>query len=58
MSSMRPGIHVVFMSGYPADIVVRRGEVEKEAVYVQKPFALKTLVKTVRQALDRDFSPH
>ena len=52
MSSMRPGIHVVFMSGYPADIVARRGEVEKEAVYVQKPFALTTLVKTVRQALD------
>jgi len=53
MSSIRPGIHVVFMSGYPADIVAAgRGEVEKEAAYVQKPFTLTTLVKTVRQALD------
>jgi two-component system cell cycle sensor histidine kinase/response regulator CckA len=54
MNTMRPGIRVVYMSGYPADIVARRGELEKESVYVQKPFTLATLVRSVREALDCD----
>jgi two-component system sensor histidine kinase EvgS len=52
VNTMRPGIRVVYMSGYPADIVAKRRELERESVYVQKPFTLSTLVKSVRQALD------
>ena len=49
---MRPGIRVVYMSGYPADIVARRGEIDAGTVYVQKPFALASLARSVRRALD------
>ena len=50
--ALRPGIRVVYMSGYPADIVARRGEIDAGTVYVQKPFVLASLAKSVRRALD------
>jgi PAS domain S-box-containing protein len=52
VSAIRRGIRVVYMSGYPADIVARRGELDHSSVYVQKPFVLATLARSVRRALE------
>jgi hypothetical protein len=44
---------MLFMSGYPGDDVVRRGLLSPDAPFVQKPFALADLGRTVRRLLDR-----
>ena len=35
---LRPGIRVVFMSGYTADEVLRQGVLEEQVEFLQKPF--------------------
>ncbi|NCG22383.1 MAG: alpha/beta fold hydrolase [Rhodobacterales bacterium] len=49
---LRPGIPVLYVSGYTDDEVVRRGA-ERGAHFIQKPFTAATLVDTVGQVLDK-----
>ncbi len=48
----RPGLRVLFVSGYADDAVVHRGLVEPGAPFLQKPFALDSLARKVREVLD------
>ena len=50
LRAMRPGIRVLLMSGYAADVVTPTDL--KEAVLLSKPFSTATLLKTVRGILD------
>ena len=47
----RPTLKVLFMSGYNDDEVVRRGIVDRRSTFIQKPFALSTIPKKVREVL-------
>jgi DNA-binding NtrC family response regulator len=47
----RPGIKVLYMSGYPADAIVRHGVEEGDTTFLQKPFTMTTLARSVREAL-------
>ena len=47
----RPTLKVLFMSGYNDDEVVRRGIVDAKSTFIQKPFALSTIPKKVRDVL-------
>jgi len=47
----RPSIKVLYMSGYPADEVVRHGVEEGEMAFLQKPFSLASLAAKVREVL-------
>jgi PAS domain S-box-containing protein len=49
----RPEVPILFMSGYPGEDVVRRGLLSPDAAFVQKPFALSDLARSVRRLLDR-----
>ena len=49
----RPDVKVLFMSGYTDDEVVRRGLVEGDGAFIQKPFALEELARKVRVVLRR-----
>jgi PAS domain S-box-containing protein len=49
---MRPGIRVLFMSGYAEDQVVHDGELEEGIAFLPKPFTPDVLVRRVRAALD------
>ena len=51
LTAARPGIRALYMSGYPADEVVRHGVEQGAALFLQKPFTLATLARTVREAL-------
>jgi nitrogen-specific signal transduction histidine kinase/ActR/RegA family two-component response regulator len=53
LTRMRPGLRVVFMSGYTANILAPHGVLEPGTVLLQKPFPLNTLASTVRRVLDR-----
>jgi signal transduction histidine kinase/ActR/RegA family two-component response regulator len=47
----RPGLRVMFMSGYTGDIVLRRGVTEESVRFLSKPFSPATLAHAVRKAL-------
>jgi two-component system, cell cycle sensor histidine kinase and response regulator CckA len=48
----RPGLRVLYMSGYTDDAVVQQVVLNEDAAYLQKPFDADTLARKVRQALD------
>jgi CheY-like chemotaxis protein len=48
----RPGLKVIFTSGYSADIVGKDFKLEPELNYLQKPYQPQTLALVVRRCLD------
>jgi CheY-like chemotaxis protein len=48
----RPGIRVLFMSGYTDDEVMRRGVIDGQTAFLQKPFTPDLLAHRVRGVLD------
>lgn len=52
LTRSRPGLKVLFMSGYTSDAVVRRGVLQAEVAFLQKPFTMAALGDRVRQLLD------
>ena len=52
VTALRPGIKVVFMSGYPGDITKNHGGFDPGAVFLQKPFEADALWRLLRQVLD------
>lgn len=51
VAALRPGIRVVFMSGYPGDPTVNDHKLEPPASFLQKPFEMGTLWQILRQVL-------
>jgi two-component system, cell cycle sensor histidine kinase and response regulator CckA len=49
---MRPGLRVVYMSGYTEDAIVHHGVLEAGIVLLEKPFTEADLARTVRAVLD------
>jgi signal transduction histidine kinase/CheY-like chemotaxis protein len=52
LRASRPGVKVLFMSGYTDDEVIRRGVSRGEVPFVQKPFTPAVLARRVREVLD------
>jgi PAS domain S-box-containing protein len=50
--ALRPGMKVLYISGYPGDAIVRQGVLESEQAFVQKPFSVADLARRVRELLD------
>jgi PAS domain S-box-containing protein len=48
----RPGIKVLFSSGYTGDVVAQQGALDPTIPFLQKPFTPRTLAVKVREALD------
>ncbi len=53
MSSARPGMRVLFISGYAESALAHQGRLEPGVDLLQKPFDPATLVERVRRALGR-----
>jgi two-component system, cell cycle sensor histidine kinase and response regulator CckA len=51
---LRPGIRVVFMSGYSAEAVAMHGELSPGAAFLQKPFSVEELTERLRDALEHE----
>ena len=49
----RPGIRVLYMSGYTDDAILRHGVLEAGVNFIQKPFAPDELSRKVRDVLDQ-----
>jgi two-component system, cell cycle sensor histidine kinase and response regulator CckA len=52
LRSKRPGLRVLYMSGYTDDEIVRRGLIDRVAAVLEKPFAVSELAAAVRGALE------
>jgi CheY-like chemotaxis protein len=53
LSAQRPGIRVLFLSGYTEETVVRDGAIQTDLAFLQKPFTPTEFVQKVREVLDR-----
>ena len=52
LNEARPGVKVLYMSGYADDVVEHSGILAHGTVLIQKPFTKRTLLTKVRQTLD------
>jgi signal transduction histidine kinase len=52
LAVLRPGIRVLYMSGYPGDAVVQHGTLPEGSAFLQKPFSPDGLARKVRDVLD------
>jgi len=53
LSRLRPGLCVLYMSGYPNHAIVQQGVLEPGLAFVAKPFTPRALGEKVRETLDR-----
>jgi two-component system, cell cycle sensor histidine kinase and response regulator CckA len=53
LRQLRPGLPVLFMSGYTDDEMVRRGLIEPDHPFLSKPFTLEILAGAVRVLIDQ-----
>lgn len=52
IGTMRPGIRVLFMSGYSPEAVRSQGVLVGGSTFIEKPFSPESLVRRVRETLD------
>lgn len=52
MTSLRPGVKIIFTSGYSDDAITRQGILDPKVAFIQKPYRPKALAKKVRQVLN------
>jgi DNA-binding NtrC family response regulator len=53
LSAVAPAMRILFMSGYSDEAVVRRGVVDPNASFLQKPFATADLARRVSLMLEQ-----
>jgi two-component system cell cycle sensor histidine kinase/response regulator CckA len=52
LSVLKPELHVLYMSGYTADLIAQHGILDPNVVLLEKPFTKEALLRKVRKALD------
>lgn len=52
LTTLRPGLKTLFLSGYTDDAIVRHGVLEEGFAFLQKPFTTIGLAQKVREVLD------
>ncbi len=53
LSRTRPEMHILFMSGYTEDALLRVGIESRSVNFLAKPFRSEDLIRTIRELLDR-----
>jgi len=53
LKPLRPGIKVLFTSGYTGNAIVRQGVLEPGIDFLQKPFSPAALAQKAREVLDK-----
>jgi DNA-binding response OmpR family regulator len=58
LQALSPNLKVIFMSGYPQDVIGDQANLEAGAHFLQKPFSMEALTNKVREVLDADEDKH
>jgi FixJ family two-component response regulator len=53
LGKLRPGMKVLFMSGYSDKAIVHQQVLDEKTPFIQKPFAPQALLNKVREVLDK-----
>ncbi|HEY3275096.1 MAG TPA: response regulator [Syntrophorhabdaceae bacterium] len=54
MAKTNPGLRVLFMSGYTAEVIEKKGVLEQKVNFIQKPIMPDKLLRKVRDVIDRE----
>jgi DNA-binding NtrC family response regulator len=57
LTERRPTLKTLYMSGYTADIISKRGVLEHGVQFLQKPFGIEELSRKIREILDPSTAP-
>jgi two-component system, cell cycle sensor histidine kinase and response regulator CckA len=57
LSDLRPGLPIIFMSGYTDDDLTRRGLLERGIPFLEKPFSPQDLTRLVQDVLHGAYHP-
>lgn len=52
MQEVRQDMKALYISGYPADIIQKKGKLGRDIHYIQKPVRLRDLLRKIREVLD------
>ncbi len=52
LSPARPGMKVLFMSGYAEEAIARHGVIDRGTAFVEKPFTPAVIARKIRELLD------
>jgi len=52
LMKITPGIKVIFVSGYPADVLAKKGIIDSDVNFISKPAKPEILLQMVRKILD------
>jgi FixJ family two-component response regulator len=58
LSTLLPGLKVLFVSGYTDEAIASRGVLGQGVAFLQKPFAPAALARKVREVLDSHMGGH
>ncbi len=53
LTAARPGVRVLFASGYTQNVIAHHGVLERGIEFLPKPYSLESLARRVRELLDR-----
>jgi CheY-like chemotaxis protein len=53
IATLRPGIRVLYMSGYTDELISHHGVLEPGTAFLQKPFSPLTFARKIRELLNQ-----